>query len=207
MTTTRPSTERRWTIAAAVALGLFVAASVPPVRRILSAPLVVSDGSASGDAAYVLADGSALGERLNAAADLYLMKRVPLIIVMRDDNQSALRFKAEASWTVTQWSLDFLQWRGVPSDKVLVFDSRATTRLGTLNEARSLALALPSKVARLVLVTSPAHTRRSVLAFTRSFRTRVAIVPYAATAIDQSAEYYSPLWLEYLKLLTYAMVA
>jgi uncharacterized SAM-binding protein YcdF (DUF218 family) len=207
MTTTRLPTERRWTIAVALALGLLVAASVPPVRRMLSAPLVVSNGSASGDAAYVLADGSALWERLDAAADLYLMKRVPLIIVMRDDRKSAFSFKAQASWTVTQWSLDFLQWRGVPGDKVLVFDSRATTRLGTLNEARSLAMALPTNVARLVLVTSPAHTRRSVLAFTRSFRARIAIVPYAATAVDQSTEFYSPLWLEYLKLLTYAMVA
>ena len=58
-----------------------------------------------------------------------------------------------------------------------------------------------------MLVTSPAHTRRSVLAFTRSFRGRIAIVPYAATAIDQSTEYYSPLWLEYLKLLAYVIVA
>jgi uncharacterized SAM-binding protein YcdF (DUF218 family) len=196
-----------WSIAVAVALGLFVAASVPPVRTMLSAPLVVSDGSASGDAAYVLADGNALWERLDAAADLYLMKRVPLLIVMRDNSESAFSFKAHASWTVTQWSLDFLQWRGVPAKDVLVFDSRTTTRLGTLNEARNLALVLPTGIARLVLVTSPAHTRRSVLAFTRSFRTRVAIVPYAATPVDQSAEYYSPLWLEYLKLLAYAIVA
>jgi uncharacterized SAM-binding protein YcdF (DUF218 family) len=205
--TIRLATERQWTTTVAVALGLWVVASVPPVRRMLSAPLVVSNGSASGDAAYVLADGSALWERLDAAADLYLMKRVPLIILMRDDNTSAFSFKAHASWTVTQWSLDFLQWRGVPTEKVLVFDSRATTRLGTLNEAQSLAMALPTNVARLVLVTSPAHTRRSVLAFTRSFRARAAIVPFAATAVDQSAEYYSPLWLEYLKLLIYTIVA
>jgi uncharacterized SAM-binding protein YcdF (DUF218 family) len=207
MTTTRLPTGRRWTIAVALSLGLLVAASVSPVRRVLSAPLIVSDGSASGDAAYVLADGSALWERLYAAADLYLMKRVPLIIVMRDDSKSAFSFTAQASWTVTQWSLDFLQWRGVPRDKVLVFDSRAITRLGTLNEARSLATALPTNVARLVLVTSPVHTRRSVLAFTRSFRARIAIVPYAATTVDQSTEFYSPLWLEYLKLLTYTIVA
>jgi uncharacterized SAM-binding protein YcdF (DUF218 family) len=207
MTTTRLLTERRWTVLVSVALGLFVAASVPPVRRLLSAPLVVSNASASGDAAYVLAGGSAFRERLDAAADLYLMKRVPLIIVMRDSSMSAFSFKAHASWTVTQWALDFLEWRGVPGEKVLVFDSRATTHLGTLDEARSLAMALPTNVARLVLVTSPAHTRRSVLAFTRAFRARVAVVPYAATAVDESTEYYSPLWLEYLKLLAYAIVA
>jgi uncharacterized SAM-binding protein YcdF (DUF218 family) len=192
---------------ASAGLVLFVAASVPPVRRLLSTPLVVSNSSAAGDAAYVLADGSALRERLDAAADLYLMKRVPLLIVMRDSHTSAYSFKARASWTATQWSLDFLRWRGVPDEAVMIFDSRATTRLGTLNEARSLAAVLPANVARLVLITSPVHTRRSVLAFTRSLPRRVAVVPYAATAIDQSTEYYNPLWLEYLKLLAYAIVA
>jgi uncharacterized SAM-binding protein YcdF (DUF218 family) len=193
----------RWAIAVAAALALWVAASLPPVRRMLSAPLVVSNASASGDAAYVLADGNALWERLAAAADLYLTNRVPLVILMRDDRASAFSFKAHASWTVTEWSRDFLQWRGVPVERILFFDLRKDSRLGTLNEARSLAQALPAGVRRLVLVTSPAHTRRSVLAFTRAFHSRVAIVPYAATAVEDSVEYHSPLWLEYLKLLAF----
>ena len=203
----RLPTERQWTIVATLALGLCLAASVRPVRTLLTAPLVVSNGSASGDAAYVLAGGSPLRERLDAAADLYLMKRVPMIILMRDDQQSSFSFKAEMNWTATQWSLDFLEWRGVPRDKVLLFDSRATTHLGTLNEARSLAPALPDKVTRLVLVTSPAHTRRSLLAFRRSLPARVALASYAAVDIDHSVEFYNPLWLEYLKLLIYTFVA
>jgi uncharacterized SAM-binding protein YcdF (DUF218 family) len=186
---------------------LLLASDAPPVRVWLTAPLVVSNPAAGGDAAYVLAGGAALRERLDAAADLIQMRRVPRLFLMRDDQEGAYSFKARAPWTGTEWALDYLRWRGVPDGAVQVFEDRHLSRLGTLDEARSLAVILPDTVSRLVLVTSPAHTRRSVLAFTRSLPSRVAIRPYAATSIRGSVEFYSPLSVEYLKLLLYAIAA
>ena len=64
-----------WTCLAATVFGL--APGITPVRHALSAPLVVHDDQARGDAAYVMQGGLASDERLRAAADLYHMGRVP----------------------------------------------------------------------------------------------------------------------------------
>lgn len=198
---------RCWAAPIGCVLLLALGSSAGPVRRLLTAPLVVSEASAAGDAAYVLSGGLALRERIDAAADLYLMQRVPLIILMRDEAIGAYSFRAGTNWTGTEWALDWLRWRGVPDEAVRVVDSQHTSRFGTLDEARSLARTLPGGVRRLVLVSSPPHMRRSLLAFSRSFPSGVVLTPYAATAIETSAEYYNPLWLEYGKLLVYGLVA
>ena len=207
MTSPRRPVVLWWVTVTTLALVLGVVASVPSIRAVLSAPLVVADGAATGDAAYVLAGGVAFEERLAAASDLYFMRRVPLIIIKRDDSQSAYNFAAHASWTRTQWALDFLRWKGVPDANVLVVDLPQITSFGTLNEARSLVTVLPPAVVRLVLVTSAAHTRRALLAFRRSLPATVALTPYAATSVDTSVEFWRPLWVEYVKLLVYAVMA
>lgn len=186
---------------------VLVAADVPPIRVWLTKPLVVTSESAGGDAAYVLAGGAALRERLDAAADLIQMHRVPRVFLMRDDHRSSYSFKAQASWTVTEWATDYLRWRGIKDEQIQLFEDRRLSRMGTLDEARSLAAALPVSVSRLVLVTSPAHTRRSMLAFTRSLPARIVIRSYPATGIRESVEFYHPLSVEYLKLLLYAIAA
>ena len=140
--------------------------SIPVVRRVLAAPLVVSDPLARGDACYVLASGDALLERLAAAADLYSMHRVPTIIFQRSDEASSYNFVAGASWTQTDWALDFLTHRGVPRDKIVVV-AAAQGLLGTLAEARNIKRALPAGVRTLVVVSSAPHMRRSMLAFRR----------------------------------------
>ena len=181
--------------------------SVPVLRALLTSPLVVSDSAAAGDAAYVLAAGSAFWERLEAVTDLYHEGRVPLIIIMRDDSLDRYNFKDRSSWTPTLMALDFLRWRGIPAQDVLTLEFPKKSYFGTLAEARSLAAILPPQVKRLVLVTSPAHTRRSLLAFKQSMPAHVVLLPYAATSIGNSVEFYSPLWLEYFKLLVYAIIA
>jgi len=184
-----------------------IASEIPLIRVWMTKPLVVESASSSGDAAYVLSGGAALRERLAAAADLVQMHRVPRIFLMRDAHQGPFNFKAQRNWTPTEWAVDYLKWLGVPADAIQVIDDRELTKMGTLDEARSLAAQFPENVNRLVLVTSPAHTRRSVLAFTRNLPKRVVVLSYPATEIRQSVEFYNPLTVEYVKLLLYAIVA
>jgi uncharacterized SAM-binding protein YcdF (DUF218 family) len=186
-----------WTLLVAVP-------SLPGVRALAAAPLVVDDRDARGDAAYVLAGGHAIWERLRAASDLYHMGRVPRILLMDVPRDDGTYFPAGRNWTATEWALGYLEWLGVPRDRVRVLP-RARGSLGTLAEAR---LVRDSGVAgRVVLVTSAAHTRRTLLAFRRTLPRDVEVTIYAATRFADSEEVFRPLFLEYVKLLVYAVVA
>ncbi len=183
-----------------------ILSSSPPIRKFVAAPLVVHDVDARGDACYVLAGGVSTWERLAAGADLIQWKRVPRLLLMRNDGTYPYSFKAQASWTGTQWQMDYLAWRGVSLDRVVALEMPEGL-FGTLNEARNVAKLLPRDVKKLVVVSSPAHMRRVVLAFRRSLPTEVEVVPFAATSFEQSSEMYYPIWIEYLKLLVYYVVA
>jgi len=176
--------------------------SFPKVRKILSAPLIAHDAAAKGDVCYVLAGGGSLWERLDAGADLIQMGRVASLMIMQDNVKGSFSFKANKSWTRTQWITDYLAWRGISSDRIRWID-QTSGLFGTLTEARSVAKNLPANVNNLVVVSSPPHMRRSVLAFTRSLPDNVHVVPYEATEFGNSHEMHHPIWLEYLKLLLY----
>ncbi len=178
--------------------------SIPKIRTWLAAPLIVSNEGAAGDACYVLAAGNAIWERLAAASDLYHMKRVPKIILMKNENRGAYNFTAQASWTPTQWELAYLASRGVPRDNIVLVEE-AKGLFGTFAEAGNIARVLPPDVRRLVLVTSPPHMRRSLLAFRRMLPKNVTVIPFSATSFITSVEIYDPIWLEYLKLFVYAV--
>jgi uncharacterized SAM-binding protein YcdF (DUF218 family) len=183
-------------------LAFVILPSIPQVRAALGWPLVVSSDSASGDACYVLGAGNAIWERLAAASDLYHMRRVPKIILMRDDSRGPYSFTAHASRSATEWEVEYLAWRGVPRDRVQLIDHREGP-FGTLSEARSVARVFNGN--SLVIVTSAPHTRRSLLAFRRVLPKEIAVVPYSASSFKTSAELYNPLWVEYLKLVVYAI--
>jgi uncharacterized SAM-binding protein YcdF (DUF218 family) len=198
---------RKWVVIAVGAwLVLVGLPTIPAVRVFLAAPLVVGDPEARGDACYILAGGDAFRERLVAASDLYHMGRIPRIIFMLNEEWDSYNFVAQASWTPTQWALDFLDHRGVPKDRISVIAYSHGT-FGTLTEARNLKEFLPAGIKRLVLVSSAPHMRRSMLAFRRILPQEVVLVPYPATDFYISNEYYHPLWLEYLKLAVYEVVA
>jgi uncharacterized SAM-binding protein YcdF (DUF218 family) len=180
--------------------------SVPGIRAILASPLVITDESASGDACYVMSAGNALGERLAAASDLYHMKRVPKIILMQDNERGPYSFTARTSWNRTQWAMEYLVWRGVPRESILIIQEYKG-RWGTLLEARNLARIPAPELKKLVLVTSAPHTRRSLYTFRRVLSPNIRIVPFAATSFEASYEMYNPIWLEYLKLLVYRIIA
>lgn len=176
------------------------------IRYYVSLPLVVHEPSAKGDMCYVLAGGGALWERLDAASDLVQMGRVSRILLMRDDAQGQYNFRAKASWTRTQWAVDYLAWRGVSNEKILLVP-QTEGAFGTLTEARVVARTLPKHVKTLVVVSSAPHMRRALLAFRRSLPPGVRVLPYAATTFENSYELHHPIWLEYLKLLVYSVIA
>jgi uncharacterized SAM-binding protein YcdF (DUF218 family) len=176
------------------------------IRCYVSCPLVVHELNANGDFCYVLAGGGALWERLDAASDLVQMGRVSSILLMRDDNQGQYNFRAKTSWTRTQWAVDYLGWRGTPREKILLLP-QAEGVFGTLTEARVIARTLPKNAKTLVIVSSAPHMRRALLAFRRSLPPDIRVIPYAATPFKNSYELHHPIWLEYLKLLVYFVVA
>ncbi len=176
------------------------------VRNWLAAPLVVHDPNAQGEACYVLAGGSSRWERLATGANLLQMGRVSTLLIMRDESTGPYNLKAHASWTITQWMLDYLAWRGTPESKVTLLP-QADGFFGTLSEARNVAKLLPPDVKTLVVVSSAPHMRRAVLAFRRSLPANVKVVAYAATSFETSSEMYRSLLVEYVKLLIYYVVA
>lgn len=176
------------------------------VRSFLAAPLRVHEEKAYGDACYVLAGGGSIWERLDAAADLYHLDRVSRILLMRDDLQSQYSFKSKTSLTRTQWMLDYLNWRGVPAVKAS-FIGQSDGVWGTLNEARAVARMLPREIKTLVVVSSAPHMRRTVLAFRRSLPADVKVIPFAATSFETSYEMTFPIWVEYMKLMAYYVIA
>lgn len=194
-------------VCAAVSWLIFVVVPSSPTARVwLATPLVVSEESAHGDACYVLSGGAAIWERLAAAADLYQAQRIHRIFLMRNNMVAPFSFKANASWTQSQWELDYLVWRGVPITAITIIGQKKGM-FGTLTEAKNVTNHLPKDVKALVVVSSPAHMRRSMLAFKRSLPSEVKVTPYAATCFENSVEMYSPIWIEYLKLLVYCLVA
>ena len=183
-----------------------VISSIQQLRVILYSPMVVSDRNPKGDACYILAGGNAIWERLNAAASLYHMDCIQRIFIMQISEGGPYNFSTRENWPQTQWSVSWLIWKGVPQDCITVIPE-VDGPMGTLAEARNVAQLLSeyNDIRRLILVTSAPHTRRSLLAFRKTLPTAITVVPYAATAIEHSAELLEPIWLEYFKLLTYKM--
>jgi len=182
--------------------------SIPQFRATLAAPLVVTDTEATGEVAYVMAGGSsAYKEQLSAGADLWHMGRVQKVILTENDQPGSYNFMYHRNWTVTEWGIDLLQWLGVPARNIEIIKLDDEGKFGSLREARNVAKHIAGRVHGLVVVTSAAHTRRSLLAFKRTLPNTISVVSYAASSFADSAERYRPLWLEYLKLGVYELFA
>ena len=177
----------------------------PWLRTWLAWPLDVHTVDPRGEVAYVLGSGSlSIGERLHAAADLWHEKRVRRILLPADGRLGRFDFNVGRSRTVDEWSRAELEWLGVPADAVERVEV-ADAWLDTAAEAEAVRGAMASKVHRLVLVSSPVHLRRARLAFERVLGPQFQIETHAASALPDGPDFHRPLWLEYLKLLVYAV--
>ena len=195
----------------AIVVGAFLLFVVLPSfaapRSVLAAPLVLDDVGAAGDAAYLLAGGDSMRERLSAAVRLYNARRVPLLLLQRDDRETAPDPASGEPRSASAWAVAYLEWRGIPSDRILLLEPARPAWLGTLAEARNVSARLPAGVRRLVVVTSAAHTRRARLAFRRQLPPEIALSVAAASPFAESLEMYRPLWIEYVKLCVYFVAA
>jgi uncharacterized SAM-binding protein YcdF (DUF218 family) len=197
-----------WIACALVVWVLFVVLpSIPAVRAVATGPLFVHDPGARGDAAYVMNGGYSLPERLLAASDLYHLGRVEAVYILDDRAPSSFSFVEQRNLVRSEWSASYLEWLGVPERAIRRVSGDVDAALGSLNEARLVSAQLPEEIDALVVVTSAAHTRRSLLAFERALGGSVVVTCYAATEPRQSAQLREPLWVEYAKLLVYWALA
>ena len=198
--------RRRFYLVIAAWLLTGFAMSFSPVRGTFAYPLYVHQAEASGEAAYVMADGPAYWERLQAASDLYHRDRVNRIIVLKENEPIGWNFVQKKTDTRFDRTLDYLAFFGVPSECVSSVPQDEDTWLGSLSEARGLAEHYPD-LESLVVVTSAPHTRRSLLCFNRSLPDQVELQVYAASIPEESSEIHDPIWIEYVKLFVYFVVA
>lgn len=184
-----------------------VVTSFPAVRGVLIWPLHRHTSGARGEIAYVMADGPATWERLHAASDLYHMRRVKEIWLLEQLQTSTYNFVRRRNDSRLQREIDFLAMRGVPETAVRAVPMRHEGWLSSLSEARDVAEEASQQVSAIVVVTSPPHTRRSELCFRRVFGDRAQISIVSSNAAHQSTETHFPIWIEYVKLLVYWLVA
>ncbi|GFO66544.1 hypothetical protein GMLC_01230 [Geomonas limicola] len=180
--------------------------SIPFFRNIFATPLVLHEPQARGKICYVLDGGGAIWERLDAASDLLKTGRVSKILLQRDDTRGRYCFKAQRALTGSEWRIKYLLWRGVEVESI-GWISREPGLLGTWTEARTLGKNLAGQIDTVVIVSSAPHMRRAVLAFRTLLPTHVKVVPYAASTLSDSYEFFHPIWLEYLKLSLYQFLA
>lgn len=194
-------------LAAACFLAFWVLPELSPVRSLLAWPLMMHDPHARGDAAYVMGGGNAIRERLDAAADLIHERRVPVIYLMANGTRSRYHFPSRRSRVASEWDLDYLHWLGVPREKVKLIQGTPGAMLDSLDEARQMskALAEAPHIRKLIVVSSPAHMRRTMMAFGATLPEGVTAHPFAARRFIHSAEADRPLWREYVKLVVYGV--
>ena len=169
-------------------------------------PLLVHHPDATGEIAYVMAGGPAYWERLLAASDLYHREQIKEIYLLRELTPSAYNFVRQKKDSKFQRAIDFLSMRGVPESAVHGVVPRPDDLLSSRSEAQGLA-DLERKFQGIVVVTSPPHTRRSLLCFKRVFDDATPVSVYSATAVSHSVETHSPIWVEYAKLAVYFFLA
>lgn len=194
--------KRRFVMLAIAWAVVMIATSFGDVRGLLIRPLYVHDPDARGEVAYVMADGPATWERLLAASDLYHMHRVKEIYILEELNSSCYNFVRGESDTRLQREIDYLGLRGVPETIIHSVPLRTGDWLSSRGEAEGVAN-LSRKFGSIVVVTSPPHTRRSKMCFRRAFGAETDIYVYSASGPASSVETYSPIWIEYAKLVVY----
>jgi uncharacterized SAM-binding protein YcdF (DUF218 family) len=142
--------------------------------------LIQVDPAAKADAIIVL--GGSTGERELEAADLYRAGWAPSVVLTTEREPLAMDVMRQRGIEVERvidrriWCLTQL---GVPRRAVVVLPR---TVLSTFDEANAVRdWVHDSHVTRLLVVTSPFHTRRSKMAFARALRdTPVTLQMHAA---------------------------
>lgn len=141
-----------------------------------------------------------------AASDLIHEGRAQVLYLLKDGTRARHHYASGQDRVASDWHLDYLRWLGVSEDRVRFIETSGGA-LDSLAEARTMATELADhpEIKRLVIVTSATHTRRSLMAFKAALPPEITPVPYAANLYLASAEVHRPLWIEYVKLVVYAL--
>jgi uncharacterized SAM-binding protein YcdF (DUF218 family) len=150
--------------------------------------------------------GASYSERLYAASDLFHMGKVKRIVIQRNDMRSRFNFLKNRSETASQRSISYLESLGVPANVVSTVTTDPAPLLGSWSEAQGFARKF-KPTDRVVVVTSAAHTRRSLLCFQRALPKSSQVYVYSASPPEYSGELFHPIWLEYGKLGLYWIMA
>ncbi len=179
--------------------------TITVVRATMMWPLYVHDNDAEGECAYVMAGGSASYERLRAASDLYHWDRIERIYISHQTDSSGYHFGLKRSISRAEKARMVLQMWGVPDSAILTVPLDESALLSSSGEAHSFA-ANVNVQGSIIVITSAPHTRRSRLCFQRVLPA-AEIAIYSASMPAHSAELSSAIWLEYLKLALYYLLA
>lgn len=180
--------------------------AIPEVRSVFAQPLCVHEPDATGEVAYVMAGGKPYYERLRAASGLFHTKRVSRIIILDERWPAGYSHQKRRTITRVERAVDYLAFHGVPAEKIDRVPPESEPLFGSLSEARSIAANYPN-LSEIVVVTSAPHTRRSRLCFQRTLPAGTEIHVYAASTPLGSGELWHPIWVEYVKMAVYFVVA
>ena len=163
-----PRGRRRLAVAAlaAVALVILAAAAHRPALRLIGRALVVEDALTPADAVVVVAGGSPTREA--TAAGLYRRGLAPLVVLSNDftpDRVRELIALGARRFDYQGESRLVLHTHGVPPDAIVALAVPVKT---TESELRLVAEAARARGwRRVILVTSPQHSRRVKLVWAR----------------------------------------
>lgn len=117
------------------------------------------------DALVVLSGSAVHGERTRWAARLFREGRAPRVVLTRDEHAGGWSQERGRTMLFYERAVEELERAGVPRDRIEVLPPRVSS---TYEEAVALRdYAARSGARRLLVVTSPYHTRRALWTFER----------------------------------------
>jgi uncharacterized SAM-binding protein YcdF (DUF218 family) len=147
--------------------------------------LVRQDPLVSGDAIFVLAGGRV--DRWMEGVELYRARYAPVIVLSPgrlDRSEIELRAKGIRWPAEAELARDAILQLGVPTDAVQIMPGNLDN---TAQEAAALFQFVQNRSwRRLIVVTSPYHTRRARFAFRRAFRGAPIDLVVRASRFDES---------------------
>jgi len=165
---TRSASRRRRSVLLAL---LAIAIACPTASYLARAPLlrglahVLTVDTVGPPADYIVPLGGGAEDRPFVAAALYKQQVAPTVLIFEYGTNDAIRMGLTPSGTELYRRV--LELEGVPSSAIRVVPGKVRD---TRDEALAVRHALtPQRPAKLVVVTSPEHTRRALWAFRKAF--------------------------------------
>ena len=169
---------------AAVGLSIAAVLSHGPVLRLVAAGLVLEDRLQHSDAIVVVAGGTPSREAL--AADLFRAGWAPRVVISKPAATNSIQQLTALGVRLLDLQGEsrlVLEKYGVPPDRIVAVEESARTTEPELGLVHRLARAQGYR--RVILVTSPQHTRRVKVIWTRENRDHaVEDVVVAARDVD-----------------------